>query len=153
MGKKAREIVEISVPEIVNDLNKAYADEWLSLYLFWYSSRITLNTNLKSIFEKIYQRDLKHAELISARIKTLGGSIIYNPAEMIRIGNCKYPDSINAKNEKEMLESLINYKRCLIEVFNRLIKKTHGKDFVTYGIIQELIKEEIEDEDMLENFI
>ncbi|MVT13285.1 MAG: hypothetical protein GPW16_03250 [Euryarchaeota archaeon] len=153
MGKKAREIVEISVPEIISDLNRAYADEWLSLYLFWYSSRTTINSNLKLIFEKIYLRDLKHAELLSSRIKTLGGSIIYNPSEMIRIGNCKYPESINSKNEKEMIESLLSFKRCLIEVFNRLIKKTHGKDFITYGIVQEIIKEEIEDEEILESII
>lgn len=153
MGKKAREIVEISVPEMISDLNRTYADEWLSLYLFWYSSRTTANTNLRNVLEKIYMRDLKHAEIISSRVKTLGGSIIYNPSEMIRIGNCKYPDSINPKNEREMIESLLNYKRCLIEVFSRLIKKSHGKDFVTYSIVQDIIREEIEDEEILESLL
>ncbi len=153
MGKKAREIVEISVPEIVGDLNRAYADEWLSLYLFWYSSKTTQNENIKTLLENIYQRDLKHADALARRIKTLGGTIIYNPSEMIRIGNCKYPESINYKNDREMVEALLSYKRCLIEVFNRIIKKTHGKDFITYGIAHSIIMDEIEDEENLENII
>jgi ferritin-like protein len=34
MGKKGREIVQqkISIEEVVSDLNKAYADEWLAHY-------------------------------------------------------------------------------------------------------------------------
>ena len=30
MGKQARAIVDISLKELVSDLNKAYADEWLA---------------------------------------------------------------------------------------------------------------------------
>ncbi|MEM4589493.1 MAG: ferritin-like domain-containing protein, partial [Thermoplasmata archaeon] len=81
MGKKGKEIVEISVPEIINDLNRVYADEWLSTYLFWYSSKNTLNIQLKNLCEQIYSRELKHAEQLAKRIKILGGIIIYNPSE------------------------------------------------------------------------
>ncbi|MEL9998768.1 MAG: ferritin-like domain-containing protein [Thermoplasmata archaeon] len=153
MGKKGKEIVEISVPEIINDLNRVYADEWLSTYLFWYSSKNTLNIQLKNLCEQIYSRELKHAEQLAKRIKILGGIIIYNPSEMLKIGNCKYPESINYKDDKEMVESLLSYKRCLIEVFNRIIKKTHGKDFITYNIINQIIIDEIEDEENLENIL
>ena len=30
MGKQARTITEVSLKELVKDLNKAYADEWLA---------------------------------------------------------------------------------------------------------------------------
>ena len=30
MGQRGREIVEIDTKEVINDLNSAYADEWLA---------------------------------------------------------------------------------------------------------------------------
>ena len=32
MGQKGKEIIEISVNEVIKDLNSAYADEWLAHY-------------------------------------------------------------------------------------------------------------------------
>jgi ferritin-like protein len=35
MGQKGKEIVEISVQELIDDLNSAYADEWLSHFQYF----------------------------------------------------------------------------------------------------------------------
>ena len=34
MGQKGKEILEIDVNEVIQDLNSAYADEWLSHYQY-----------------------------------------------------------------------------------------------------------------------
>ncbi|MGC8662977.1 MAG: ferritin-like domain-containing protein [Thermoplasmata archaeon] len=154
MGKKGKEIVEINIGEILNDLNKVYADQWLGIYMFWYASKnLKDQTNAKKIFEKIYNRGMEHAEKMAFRIRTLGGTPIFNTSEMVRLGNCRYPDSINLSNLGEAVETLLNYKRCLIEVYNRIIKKTHGKDFVTYSMVESIILDEVEDEEELESLL
>jgi len=155
MGKKGKEIVEINIGELINDLNRAYADQWLAIYMFWYASKNIKGQGkvAKEIFEKIANNGMKHAERISFRIRTIGGIPIFNTAEMVRLGNCKYPDSLNLSNLEEAIQTLLNYKRCLIEVYSRIIKKTHGKDFVTYSIFEELIREEVEEEEELESLL
>ena len=35
MRQKGREILEIDVNEVINDLNSAYADEWLAHYQYF----------------------------------------------------------------------------------------------------------------------
>ena len=39
MGRTVKEIVKANIQEIVSDLTKAYADEWLAHYQYW----LTLN--------------------------------------------------------------------------------------------------------------
>ncbi|MDP8012019.1 MAG: ferritin-like domain-containing protein [Thermoplasmata archaeon] len=154
MGKKGREIVEINIGEIINDLNKAYADQWLGVYMFWYASKnIKSQSQAKEILERISLKGMEHAEKIAFRIKSLGGTPIFNTSEMVRLGNCRYPDSINLNSLNESLETLLNFKRCLIEVYNRIIKKTHGKDFVTYSMIESIMLDEVEEEEELESLL
>ncbi len=154
MGKKGREIVEINIGEIINDLNKAYADQWLGVYMFWYASKnIKSQSQVKEILERISLKGMEHAEKIAFRIKSLGGTPIFNTSEMVRLGNCRYPDSINLNSLNESLETLLNFKRCLIEVYNRIIKKTHGKDFVTYSMIESIMLDEVEEEEELESLL
>ena len=39
MGRKAKEIVKANVQEVISDLNKAYADEWLAHYQYWLNAQ------------------------------------------------------------------------------------------------------------------
>ncbi len=153
MGKKGREIVELNVTDLINDLNRIYADEWLSLYIFWYAEQNISgleNKHLKEFLLDVFSHDLKHSEILSKRITALGGKAIYNPSEMIRIGNCNFPPSVDLKNKNNLVSSLLEYKRCLIEAYSRILKKCHGKDVITYQIISEIIKDEVDHEDELE---
>jgi bacterioferritin len=36
MGKRAREITGLDVKDLIKDLDKAYCDEWLAYYAWWY---------------------------------------------------------------------------------------------------------------------
>ncbi len=153
MGEKGKGIVELNITDLINDLNRIYADEWLSLYLFWYAAQNmggVENKHLKEFFLDVFSKDLKHSEILSKRIRALGGKTIYNPSEMIRIGNCSFPPSLDLKNKNNLVSSLLEYKRCLIEAYSRILKKCHGKDVVTYNIISEIIQDEVDHEDELE---
>ena len=51
MGKQARAIVDLSLKELVKDLNKAYADEWLAFYLYWYMAQVVSGRAYEDIQE------------------------------------------------------------------------------------------------------
>jgi bacterioferritin len=40
MGQKGKEILEIDVNEVIQDLNSAYADEWLSHYQYFLYAQV-----------------------------------------------------------------------------------------------------------------
>nr|HPK00397.1 ferritin-like domain-containing protein [Candidatus Hydrogenedentota bacterium] len=40
MGTKGREIVGVDVPQLLEMLNKAFADEWLAYYQYWVGARV-----------------------------------------------------------------------------------------------------------------
>lgn len=40
MGTKGTEIVELDVQELIADLSRAYADEWLAVYSYTYMAQV-----------------------------------------------------------------------------------------------------------------
>ena len=65
MGKQARAIVDLSLKELVKDLNKAYADEWLAFYLYWYMAQIVSGRayeDMQEFLNKIAKDELEHAQ-------------------------------------------------------------------------------------------
>lgn len=65
MGKKGREIVKAKLEEVIADLNKAYADEWLTHYQYWLAAQwikgIDADT-LKQVLLKQSEEELNHAD-------------------------------------------------------------------------------------------
>jgi bacterioferritin len=45
MGTKGREIVELDVKELIELLNKTYADDWLAYHQYWVSAQIVKGEN------------------------------------------------------------------------------------------------------------
>ncbi|MGV9168827.1 MAG: ferritin, partial [Promethearchaeia archaeon] len=42
MGKRGKEIVGLNVDELIEKLNKAFADEWLAYYQYWIGSEVAV---------------------------------------------------------------------------------------------------------------
>ena len=40
MGKQGTKISGVDVKDLIKDLNKAYCDEWLAIYSYWYMAKI-----------------------------------------------------------------------------------------------------------------
>jgi len=40
MGTRAREILGIDPEQLIEELNKAFADEWLAYYQYWVGARV-----------------------------------------------------------------------------------------------------------------
>ncbi|MBN1390542.1 MAG: ferritin, partial [Candidatus Thermoplasmatota archaeon] len=79
----------------------------------------------------------------------LGGTPILTPAEWMKLTNCGY-DIPSDPHVKKILEQNIKGEQCAIEVYDRLMKMTQGKDPITYQMAFEILRDEVEHEEDLQ---
>jgi bacterioferritin len=152
MGTKGREIVELDVKELIELLNKAYADEWLAYYQYWVSAQIVKGRMKNAVVSELTEHagdELKHAEMLSDRIIQLGGTPITNITELNDRANCKYAEPTNP-DSVEILKQVIDGERCAIDIYNKLLDRVAHKDPITYHVILEILEDEVEHEDDFE---
>jgi len=157
MGKQARAIAEIPLKDIIKDLTKAYADEWLAHYLYWYMAQIVCGKayeDMKELLKKIAADEKEHAEELADLITKLGGVPIANPMELEKNANTPYimPPK-NGADINRIIRIVTEAEASAIDVYNKIAKKTFGKDHVTYQLVMHILSEEIGHEEMFENLM
>ena len=155
MGKKAREIVELNLKELIKDLDRAYCDEWLAYYAYWYMAQAVEGKSYEDMQEflnKIAKDELEHAQELAERIIELGGLPTNNPADLVKNANAPYPDVIKKLSDyNEIIKIVTAAEAGAIEVYNKIAQKTFGKDHDTYQLVTHIMGEEITHEEMFEN--
>jgi len=157
MGKQARAIVELSLKDLVKDLNKAYADEWLAFYLYWFMAQTVSGKAYEDISEflmKIAKEELEHAQEVADLIIKLGGVPTANPMELEKNANAPYimPPK-NTADVNRIIRIVTEAEAAAIDVYNKIAKKTLGKDNVTYQLVTHILSEEVNHEEMFENLM
>jgi len=157
MGKQARAIVEVSLKDLVKDLTKAYADEWLAFYLYWYMAQTVSGRAYEDISEmlsKVAKDELEHATELADLIVKLGGMPTANPMELEK--NANFPYTMPPKNAADInriIRIVTEAEAGAIEIYNKIAKKTLGKDNVTYQLVTHILSEEVGHEEMFENLL
>lgn len=157
MGKRARAIVDLSLKELVKDLNKAYGDEWLAFYLYWYMAQVVSGKqyeDVKEFLESIAKDELEHAKELADLIVKLGDAPTANITDLEK--NANYPYTSPPKNSADVnriIRVVTEAEANAIEVYHKLAKKTFGKDFNTHQLILHILSEEIEHEEKFENLL
>jgi bacterioferritin len=152
MGTKGREIVGMDVNELVKELNKALADEWLAYYQYWIGAKVAVGQMRNAVVEELEEHakeELEHAEMLVERILQLGGTPLLDPADWYKKTNCKYEIPSDPK-VKVLLEQNIRGEQCAIEVYNKLVNMTRDVDPITYNMVLEILEDEVEHEEDLE---
>jgi bacterioferritin len=157
MGKQARAIVDLSLKDLVKDLNKAYCDEWLAFYLYWYMAQTVSGRayeDTKEMLEKIAKDELEHATELADLITKLGDVPVANPMDLEKSANAPYlvPPK-NTADINRIIRIVAESEAGAIEVYNKLAKKTFGKDNVTYQLVSHILSEEVGHEEMFENLL
>ena len=157
MGKQARAIVELSLKDLCKDLNKAYCDEWLAYYLYWYMAQIVSGRayeDVKEMLEKIAKDELEHATEIADLIIKLGDLPLANPMDLEKNANSPYlmPPK-NTTDINRIIRIVTEAEAGAIEVYNKIAKKTLGKDNVTYQLVTHILSEEVDHEEIFENLL
>jgi bacterioferritin len=157
MGKKLREIVEVDKKELIADLNRAYGDEWLAFYAYWYMAQIVSGSGYEDMSEflgKIAKDELEHAGELADLIIKLGGAPTSNPMELEKNANAPYPGVAKKTDDYDKIIKLVmDAEGGAIEVYNKIAKKTLGKDHNTYQLVTHILSEEVTHEEMFENLL
>ncbi len=157
MGQKGREIAKLDHKWLLNELNKAYAFEWVVHHYASLASNILSGHRTivySEIFKKAAEGEFGHANRIAKRIAELGGE---PPAAMEEIekiagfGKVKFPK--NRSDTAGFVEVFLEMERYAISLYNDLAQKTHGKDLVTHELAEDLLAEEVAEEEEYENML
>ncbi len=155
MGTKGIAIVNLNVKEVLKRLNQALADEWLAYYQYWVGAQILVglmsDTAKKELLEHASD-ELKHANMLTDRIIKLGGTPLLSPEEWYKHSTCGYSAPTNT-SVVAILKQNIKGEQCAIAVYNNLLKFTQDKDPITYDLILDILKDEVEHEDDLERLL
>ena len=158
MGTKGKQIVGLDVAELIADLNRAYADEWLAVYAYNYMGQVVTGRpaakQLAALLQDTSKDELEHQQELAKRIVSLGGKPLADVGKLPKAGNDSY--SAPPADEKDfdaIVKTVIEAEHGAIEVYNKLAQKTHGKDPITYNLVVHILDEEVEHEDEFENLL
>ncbi len=152
MGKTGTKILKVDVEQLVKELNKALADEWLAYYQYWIGARVAVGMMRPQVVAELTEHaadELRHADMLVTRIVTLGGEPIIEPKNWYKETNCGYETPSDPKT-KVLVKQNIDGERCAIDVYQKLLEMVAGKDSVSEDMIREILADEIEHEEDLE---
>ena len=156
MGGTAQIISKVeNKDELIKLLNCAFAEEWLAYYQYWVGAKVARGLERPKIVEEFIEHateELKHADWLADRIIQLGATPILDPDEWKINASCKYDAPVNGDTKILVSQNLIAEK-CAIARYQQICEICQGKDIETFNISRKILKEEIEHEQEMEDFI
>ncbi len=153
MAKRGISILKgIEAVEVVQLLNKAYADEWLAYYQYFIEAKVVKGIMKDAAITELTQHaadELRHATMVSGRILQLGGTPLLHPKDWLTQTNCGY-DAPEDQNVLPVLEQAIKGEQCAISIYSKLVDITREKDIVTYDMVSQILADEVEHEEDLQ---
>jgi bacterioferritin len=153
MGTRGREIVGIDVNQLIQQLNAAYASEWLAYYQYWLGAKIIKGPMKDAVAAELTlhaTEELSHAVLLSNRIIQLGGMPVLSPQDWFKLSPCKY-DAPADPYVAVLLDQNIAGEQCAITAYKALMDGTKDKDMVTYNMALTILEQEVEHEEDLQS--
>ena len=153
MARRGNSIIKgIEISEIIDVLNKAYADEWLAYYQYFIEAKVIKGIMKDAAIAELTQHaadELRHADMVANRILQLGGTPLLHPQEWFTHSNCGYAEPKDF-DVVSILEDSIKGEQCAISIYSKLAEMTRNKDIVTYDIVSEILADEVEHEEDLQ---
>ena len=110
--------------------------------------------DMSEFLGKIAKDELEHATELAERIIELGGLPTNTMGSVEKGGNAPYPGVMkNLSDYNEIIKIVTAAEAGAIEVYDKIAKKTFGKDHDTYQLACHIMGEEIGHEEMFENLI
>lgn len=152
MGTKGRALVQLNVDDLITLLNKALADEWLAYYQYWIGAKIATGPMRGAVAAELMEHageELRHADMLTERIIQLGGTPLIDPKQWFEVTTCGY-EVPSDPSVKALLVQNVKGEQCAIDVYQKLVEFTRGKDDVTFRIVLEILEDEVEHEEDLQ---
>jgi len=151
MGKVSREIVGDKVDEVIEQLNKALADEWLAYTQYLMASKLVNKKVVEQELVSIAKEELEHAEELFERIAKLNGKPVVDPKQYLEITNCGY--EVPTEDVKKVLQDSIKAEGCAIRVYKKIADMTKDTDPLTYELMLHIMDEEEDHETRFETLL
>lgn len=157
MGRQGKAIVKAPIDEVISDLLKAYADEWLAHYQYWVAA-VSLKgvdaDTFRPVLMEMSQHELKHAEKLAKRIIQLGGKPVLHFEKLLVTSGCGYiPPPEDPANYEQLIKDILKAEACAIKFYSEMVEKYRVTDVVTHELFEELLEDEVEDEQTWEDFL
>lgn len=152
MGTESRAVVDMDTKELIDLLNKAFADEWLAYYQYWIGAKVIKGPTREAAVAELEEHagdELKHAGMLAERIMQLEGTPVLKPEDWYKMTNCGY-DAPEDPSVKVILEQNVRSEQCAIDVYKGLIDATREKDPITQNMAREILKDEVEHKEDLQ---
>jgi len=152
MGTKGIEIVGMDVKQLLNLLNKAFAGEWFAYYQYWLGAKVVKGPMKEAVIAELLQHatdELRHADMVAARIIQLGGTPVTEPKKWYEVTSCGY-DAPDDPFVEAILNQNIKGERCAIGFYKRLLDATQGKDPLTSNMVLQILQDEVAHEEDLQ---
>ena len=157
MGKTGRSIVKTDLKEVIADLNRAYADEWLAHYHHWLAAQWIRSLDADTLRPVLIQQsedELNHAKRLAQRIVELGGMPLMNPRNLLEVSGCGYKEPPHDPTDlKRLVQDVLDAESCAIQSYSKMTEKYRNIDVVTHELFEDLLKDEVEDEETWERFM
>ena len=152
MARVGNSIIKgIEVKEVIDLLNRAYADEWLAYYQYYIEEKVVKGLMKDAAIAELRQHaadELRHADMVAQRILQLGETPLLNPKEWFVHTNCGYEEPKDF-DVVAILEDAIKGEQCAIKTYSEILDITRNKDIVTYDIVSQILADEVEHEEDL----
>lgn len=110
--------------------------------------------DMAEFLNDIAKDELEHATELAERIIELGGLPTNTPANLIKNSNGGYPGVMKGLSDyDEIIKIVTKAEAGAIEVYDKIAKKTFGKDHDTYQLAVHIMGEEIGHEEKFENLV
>jgi bacterioferritin len=155
MGKKSIEIAGPGVDGTIAMLHKAYAFEMSTFHYFQY---VAINIEgigvlHQGFFEERAKEELGHAKEVSERLMQLGTNSTDDPARWEQENGIGRLEPSRYLTLRSAVEKALEFERAAISLYNDLANATKDKDHGTYELALELLKDELTDEQTMEDIL
>lgn len=146
----------IDVQATIQMLNKALADEYLAANQYLAPIGLAvgkLRPEVETEFQKHYDEELKHAQMLKDRIIQLGGTPLQSPEEWYAHTNCGYTKPTDY-NTQILVTQNLEAERKAEDVYDAICKACkEAGDLITFHIARKIWEDEQEHEQDLEDFL
>ena len=150
IGVKVLEQNGADIKEIIKQLIYNASVEFTAYYYF---TNLRMHCTgmegegIKGIIEDARLEDLSHFESSLSRIYELGGSLPNDAQTFIKMSGCEFLQLPPNKTDiKSILEKCLKAEQGAIVNWNKMCKMTFNKDFATYDVAKDILREEMEHE-------
>lgn len=157
MGEIGRTILQLDADALVDELVRAYADEWFAHYNFLFVANALRGHRSPSVLEFLRGRSaeaLTRANRLAERIGQLGGQVPPKLGALLERATdkpFKLPNSL--ADVDGVLRAVLDAERTSLRTYHALHEHIASRDVVTEALVAELLAAAVHNEETIERLL